>query len=227
MRDSEVRRFEMCVRVDVFGQEHAADFPADTRGGILFQLVRTCIAQAQALIGKQDASKRAQRQHASNKAALRAVLIAILKKFSDTARGMDFDLPGTAAQFRMPPKIDIRLISAARAFLAAATPLKDEFIKNELPADFLDQLQTALDNFEEVTGEQARHAEQKVRATAGLKDVLTRAVRAVQQLGPIVRNKYADAPETRAAWLSVSRVERPPQRKEKQSKPAATPQTNA
>lgn len=227
MKVADVRRFDMCVRVDVFGQEHAADFPAASRGGTLFQTVHTCVGQAQDLIGKQDAGKRAVRQQTSNKATLRETLLANLRKISDTARGMDFDLPGTAAQFRMPPKIDMRIISAARAFLSAATPLKAEFIKNELPADFLTKLQSDLDNFEAVINEQTRNTEQKVSATAGLSDVLARASRAVQQLGPIVRNKYNANPQILAAWTSASHVERAPQHKPNKDKPAAPPPAQA
>jgi hypothetical protein len=214
----------MCVRVDVFGQDNAQLFPAGTRGAALFKTVHDCLTQAQTLAGQQDSGARTRQQNTQTKAVLRETLRAMIKRMSDTAIGMDFDSPGLAAMFRLPRRTDAQLVSAARAFLLHGEPLKDEFIKNELPADSFDQLRQLLARFETATSEQARGSAQKVNATAGIAETLAQAVRAVKQLAPIVRNKLQNNPAALATWESASHVERAPKTKKPAPKPTPTAQ---
>src|SRR5205085_7008552 len=176
--------------------------------------------QLQDYMGQQDSAARMAKQNTQSKAALRTVLRADLKRISETARGMEFDSPGLAARFKLPPMTDQRLVAAARAFLTDAEPLKADFIKNEMPADFLDQLRRHLADFEAAVEAQSRGTERRVSASAGISDVLQRAVRAVQQLNPIVRNKLANDPAALAAWDSARHIESAPKHAKK---PANTP----
>jgi hypothetical protein len=55
-------------------------------------------------------------------------------------------------------------LKAARSFLANATPLKADFVRRELPSDFLERLATAISNFEAVIDEGNRTKGAKVSA---------------------------------------------------------------
>ncbi len=222
MQDAQHRKLEMLARVDTFcGGEHAGDFPANTRGGTLAQTVKQNLTAVNDHVAAQATAARLAQAGTDGKAAARARLRSALEQISLTARGMDTDTPGTAASFKLPPRTDDALIAAARAFQANATPLKAEFIKNELPADFLAQLQQHLTEFEQAHTTRAMQAGRQVAATASIRALLDAGVNAVRQLDPIVRNKYRNDAATLAAWESASRTERAPRRK-----PAA-PQTSA
>ncbi|MDT4898036.1 MAG: hypothetical protein QOH25_3113 [Acidobacteriota bacterium] len=127
---------------------------------------------------------------------------------------MQSSLPNIGNSFRVPNNNgDEALLNAARAFVAAATPLKVEFTRRELPESFLDDLNTSIDQFESAVNSRNLNTEKRVSATASIKNALERGMRLRRELDAIVRNKFrADAAKV-AAWESASRVERPPRRK--------------
>jgi hypothetical protein len=138
----------MAVRVDVYAQDNAKLFPAGSRGAQLFKALHDCVVQAQTLAAQQDSGARTRRQSTQNRQTFRVLLRGDVKRMSETARGMDFDMPGLAAKFKMPGYTDFELANAARTFLAEGEPLKEEFIKNELPPDFFDKMRAHLADFE-------------------------------------------------------------------------------
>src|SRR2546423_1835320 len=214
MKDTENRTHEMLMRVEQFCTgEHAADFPADTRAGALAQTVHTKFTQLATQVGEQAAARRLAQSATERKEAPRQLLRAALEQIRNTARGMDADTPGTAARFKLTSRTDDALLAAARAFQTNAQSLKAEFIKNELPADFLDQLEKHLTAFEQGRAAQATYVARQVAATTAIRALLKDSAQAVKQLKPIVRNKYRDDPATLAAWESASRIERPAKQK--------------
>ncbi|HEX8072452.1 MAG TPA: hypothetical protein VF546_21070 [Pyrinomonadaceae bacterium] len=214
MEDSQTRTQEMLTRAENFClKEHAADFAAGTLAGELAQEVRACVAGVNEQAGAQAAARRLAQASTDRKDAARDALRASLERLYDTAGGMEATRPGVRAQFRLPARKDDALAAAARAALANAAPLKDEFFKRELPPDFFTKMEAQLEEFERARAEQDTHADMQVAATARIRDLLARGVNAVRQLEPIVRNKYRADPAALAAWRSASRVERAPQRK--------------
>jgi len=122
---------------------------------------------------------------------------------------------------RVRPQI---LINAARAFKAAAEPLKAHFIAHEMSADFLDELQEDLDDFESAISDQSSGVGNRVAAGAGLDELIERGNEIVRKLDAIVRNKYANNAAVLAEWTSASHTERAP-RRAKPAPPPATPTT--
>ncbi len=115
---------------------------------------------------------------------------------------------------------DASLLNRARAFIEVATPLKAEFIALEMPVTFLEDLAASIDSFESAANSQNLNRSKRIAATAAIKAVIARGVRAVRTLDSIVRNKYANDPAKLAAWESASHLESPNKTKK------ATPDTS-
>ena len=88
-----------------------------------------------------------------------------------------------------------------------------------MPDTFLEDLTAAADAFESDVTSYNNSREQRIAATASLKDALERVKRLKKELDPIVRNKLRNDPASLAAWESASHVERPP----KKAAPAKVP----
>jgi hypothetical protein len=223
MKDTERRRYEMLARVRDFGETHAAAFPSATRGGALFAQLRTVVAELDAHAEAQVTSRSAAIQGTTSRKGAREALRADLEAISHTARAMSLDAPGLQDRFRLPHgNNDQSLLSAARAFHTSAEPLKADFIKNELPSTFLEDLQSNITQFEQATAVQNNSREAQVAATSAISGAIERGQVLVRQLDAIVRNKFRDDPATLAAWKSTSRAERAPRKSAKAVAPSPT-----
>jgi hypothetical protein len=221
MQDSDTRLYEMFTRVRDLGAEQANLFPNGSNFRAQFDALGALVTELQGHVGEQDSGRRVAKQGSSSKAVAREKLRESLSAISRTARTMAMDTPGLAEAFQMPARNDAALAGAARAFLTNATPLKASFLRNEMPADFLDQLQANLSGFETTTGSQNLGTEQHVAATALIEDLLARGQKIVKQLDTLIHNKFRADPALLAAWDSASHVERPSRPKVK--KPAPPP----
>jgi len=220
MNDSQTRTFEMLRRVGGFGTEHAADFAASSLGGEKFAALGGVIDELEEQGSAQSAGGGAARSSTGAKRAAREELRGQMAAISETARAMESARPGLAASFRMPnTNGEQALLNAARAFAEAATPLKNEFIRHELPATFLENLDAATNAFESAQSSQNQNTERRETATAAIEAVVERGRQLVRELDAIVSNKYRKDRATLAAWESASRVERLPRKK----KPPVTP----
>lgn len=223
MKDTERRRYEMLVRVRDFGTAHAAAFAAATRGGELFAALDAVVKELDGHAQAQTSGQSAASQGTTTRAVARAALRDDLEAISRTARAMAVETPGLEDRFR-PPRgnNDQTLISTARAFAADALPLKADFIKNELPADFLEDLNDDIKAFEQAITGQNLSADTHVAATQAIDEAVDRGLNTVRQLDAIVRNKFTNDPATLAAWLSASHVERAPKPKKAEPPPPST-----
>ncbi|MDT7605445.1 MAG: hypothetical protein QOF61_3442 [Acidobacteriota bacterium] len=155
-------------------------------------------------------------QGTTGKTAVREDLREQLEAINRTARAMSLDTPGLEDRFRLPRgNNDQALISTARAFHASAEPLKADFVKNELPATFLDDLQATITRFEGALAGRNTSREARVAATSAISSAIERGIGLVRQLDAIVRNKFRDDAATIAAWESASRTERTPHKAQK------------
>ena len=225
MKGTVRRSYEMFVRAHDFGVTHAASFPASSRGGELFAALNAVVSELDKHMEAQTSHRSAAAQGTTSKAVARAALRADLEAISRTARAMAFDTPGLADRFHLPRNnSDQALINAARAFAADAAPLKSEFIRHELPADFLDTLNAHIASFEAAGVEQNRNTGARVAATQAMDDAIERGHTIVRQLDAVVRNKFRADQATLAEWTSASHTESPAKRKsEQKSAQAQTP----
>lgn len=211
MKNTERRKYEMLSRVRDFGASRAASFPAGTRGGELFARLAAVVAELESHAEAQTSRRSAASQGATSKDAARAALRESLEAVSRTARAMAFESPGLDERFRLPRgNNDQSLVSTARAFLTDAEPLKAEFVRHELPADFLDTLRVRIEEFERASASQNNNRDAHVAATSAIGAAVERGVVIVRQLDAVVRNKFGDDAATLAAWTSASHTERTP-----------------
>lgn len=214
MRDTEIRKVQALGRINDFGTARASDFPAASLGGQIWVEVKALIVELDKLGEAQQSAGGGARASAEVKRSARVLLLRLMRAMRETARAMEPDTPGITEKFRVPTTNgDEALINAARSFITTATPLKADFLRREMPADFLEQLSAAIDQFESAVNSQNLNTGQRVSATAGVKSALSRAAKLRKELNPIVRNKYQDDPATLAAWESASHVERAPKKK--------------
>jgi hypothetical protein len=209
MNNLETRRYEMFMRVRDFGVSRAASFPANTLGGEQFAIVAEVVEALTREATAQTSGVSSVQQATVTRAAARASLRESLQDIARTARAMALDTPGLENKFRMPRSgADQALLNAARVFAAEAAPLKSEFIRHELPAGFLEDLQSDITALEQSIGSQNSNRDSHITATASIEATMERGANAVQKLDAVVRNKFRDDPSTLAAWESARHVER-------------------
>lgn len=212
MDQRETRRFEMLQRVRDFGAANAMTFPAATFGGQLFASVNAAITELQGHAARQVSGT--PRETTTTKAVARLNLEEDLAVISRTARAIALDTPGLEDKFRLPFRIgDLALVSAARAFLADAVPLKQEFVKYALPEDFLEDLEADIIAFETAIATKNSALSTRISATASIDEAMANGMRAVRQLRAVVRNRFRNDVAKLAAWASASHIERADKRR--------------
>ena len=96
--------------------------------------------------------------------------------------------------------------------MTAATPIKNELLQRERPANFLEDLTAAVALFESAVNEKNSNAEKRIAATAAISAALERGAKLVRELDAIVNNKFRGGAATLAAWGSASHIACPPKR---------------
>ena len=220
MNDADTRRMESFLRAQEFGRLQAARIPRGSFAEELLTRLSGIITNLEQQSATQSSGLRTAQQHATGKASARDEVFLDLRAIARTARGMAIVTPGLEDKFRIPrdPK-DQELLSAARAFATDAEPLKDEFIRRGLPADFLDDLNADIAAFEQAITGQMQGTETHVAATAAIDDLIDEGVRTMHELDPVIRNLFADDPATLAQWFSARHVERAPRKTKKTTPP--------
>jgi len=209
MKDTEKRAYETFVRVDGFGETYSASFPEGSRGRDLFAEMKGTITELGGHAEAQASQRSAAAQGTAARDAARKALRKSVEAISNTARAMSFSSPGLDKRFSLPRgNNDRALLTTARSFLADAAPLKAEFLRNELPADFLERLAAQIQSFEQNIAVQNRSRGARVTATSAIKNAVVRGLAVLRQLDAVVRNKFAANPATLAAWESASHTER-------------------
>ncbi|PYS47158.1 MAG: hypothetical protein DMF68_16740 [Acidobacteria bacterium] len=221
MKDSEIRRLEMLIRVRLFGAAHIDVFPTMSRGDELLAIIDSAITEMEGHATRQESGKREAREGTSLKGIAREALREDLDAISRTARVMALTIPGLEDKFRRPYNVgDQTLLAVARAFAQDAAPLKDEFIRRGLPANFLEDLNADIEAFEASINDHAQKIGERVAATASINAPVERALNAVRELDAIVRNIFRDDAATLAEWTSASHTERSAKRANDKSKNA-------
>lgn len=213
MTDNETRRYEMFLRVREHGRDEAASLAANSFVTSLFDNLSQVITELETQANAQSSGLTAARESTRSKAVARDELERDLQAIARTARSMSLGTPGIEEKFRFARDLkDQELLTTARRIAAEALPLKAEFIKRGLPANFLDDLAADIAAFEETLAQRTHGTTAHVNATASIDDLIERGMKIVRELDPIMRNIYENNPGKLAAWLSASRVERAPRR---------------
>lgn len=220
----DTKREEMFIRVRENRAQFAAAFAEGSYGAELFTQLDAVIEGLRAHAYEQSKGRSAVRESSGSKAATRDELRRRMEAVSRTARVMAYTVPGLDDKFRMPGRIgDQALLTLARTFGNDALPLKAEFIKRGLDADFIADLEEAAVAFDTAINLKAQGRGKHVAATAAIDGLVERGLRIVREMNALVRNVLADDTSALAAWESASRVERPTRRGRNKSDETPSP----
>lgn len=209
MNDRTRRVLEMLNRVDQYGQTRTSVYPQTSRAGELFATVRTAITRIENRLLVQTASAQSAKQQTNTKADIHKQLIEMMEAISLTARVMARSVPGVEDKFRMPQKMTAQtVLVAARVFAQNAPAFKDEFIRREMPATFIEDLNLLLANYSTALNEHDKQRGARVAATEGTEVDTEEGLAAVRELDAIIRNKVRDDRAELAEWQSACHLER-------------------
>lgn len=211
MDKAETRVLEMFIRGRVFGTAHAEAFPANSRGGELFVALDTVITELEGHAAAQFSSARASKEGTKLKAVALADLQEELEAISRTARALALIMPGLDTKFRLPRNVGAQAwLVAARSFAEDAVPLKGEFIRRGLPANFLENLNASITELEQAIDRQGKFSGESVAARTAIDGAIERGMQIMRELDAIVRNIFRDNSVTLAEWASARHIERAP-----------------
>lgn len=218
MTDRETNMQDMFIRVTQFDEVNKADYADLPEAKRNFDIIRA------ELDGLEDDSAAqvsgAQGRAVEQKSVLAAAIKRKMKRYSRTARALNFDDPGFRRLFRIPNDNNYQLILAtAREFVEEARRFEADFKRLGIPASLADELEDDIEAFEEALGAKAGAQLETAGATAGIDGRIERAMLAAKILDPIMHNVYFDDPVKIAEWTTARHVKKAP-KSEKPAKPA-------
>ena len=224
MKKRETNLLATLKTVDAFGDENAADFPADSVGGKQFALVKAAVTATSQQGADQVSGGTAAHAGVVDEAALRLKLHDDLLNLNQAAHSLVLlGAAGLDGKFHMPRHDgDQELLNTARAFAADAVAFKTQFVSLNLAATFIDDLNSDIDDFEAALKAHGTGKSKKAGATGGIAKTIHAAGMALHVLNTVVPNTYKDDPAKRAEWVVASHVERrTPVPRKKPTPPAA------
>lgn len=225
MDDKQRRRFARGAQVRDFTASVKDSFPKNSKGAASITRINELVEQIGALDASHETNRRTSKAGTSGKASARDALRTAISAYGRTARAIGLDDPEVRGKFRLPDNNlnNQTLVSTARAFLAAATPLKAQFIAYGMNEDFLENLEAKIDNFESHAEQQNTGKSARVADRAAISAALDELDAEVARFDAIMRNKFASDPATLAAWETARHTERDPQKRKNGAKPSAPP----
>ena len=224
MNDQEKRTLDTFKRVRDFDAAHAGLFAAGSLARELLDAISGVVDELERHAAAESTGRSKARQGTAGKASARDAILEGLGILRRTARSMAYATPGLEEKFPVPHKQDGQeLLSTARSALAAALPLKAEFLRREVPEHVFQDLEANVAAYQTAFTGQNTGKEESITAGASIDSTVARGLDALRQPDPIVRNKLHDNPALLAAWLSAKRTERATRRNNKPAPP--TPQT--
>jgi hypothetical protein len=201
MTSSNKRVLETLSRVLVFGATFPQWFPTGTVAGELMAKLKAAVDKLSGHAAAQFSGNGAMKRSRIDRAQARQALRDQLEAMNRIARALQ--LP----QFWMPrDRGDRRAVEVGKAFITHAEPLKQLFVDNHLPADFIDKLKLAIQNLETAIESQTASKGGRRAATTAIDEARREALAVLQHLDPIMQNLLAGDPPALAVWESARHV---------------------
>jgi hypothetical protein len=191
----------MLVRVHEFGGAHQGLFLKSSPGGKLFAKVEDAVTKLSEHAVSKMSARSAAHDGARARAGVRRVLQQQVDAISRTARLMQDATPDLADKFRMGDiHNDQALLTSARLAARDAVGYKAAFITHGLPATFLSDLDTALEQFEEALHARDAGRDDHLAARASIEAALASGMAAARKLDVWVANRLHDDAVTLSVW---------------------------
>jgi hypothetical protein len=204
--------------VDIFGDNHRADFAPTSQAVTLFDELKTVIAALQGAQGQQTASGSGAKGSTRAKSAILGGLKRDINRIADTAQQIKTLPDNIKSVLVRSPSREAEVVNQARVFVQTATPLWASFVAYELPANLLTEMQSDLDDYDAVYASQQSGSQSRIGAGTDIERGLGRGGEILDELRPIVKNKYDSNDAILREWSSATRY---PGRDK--TKPAPTP----
>jgi hypothetical protein len=153
-----------------------------------------------ALAGNQKAAATRLSDLARAKGAARDALKADLQGIHRLASALALETPGIDAKFTMPLPGDAKLLVAARSFAEVAAPLSELFIKNAMPASFLDDLNAHMQAFDQAIAQYVAGSQACNAAATAIEKTMADAVKASACIDATIRNTLVNDGQKIAEW---------------------------
>ena len=205
MNKSLRRRLEMAARVREFLRAHptedAGEEPALTR-------LEELLARAQTLAAEQHAGLAAARSATIQREDIRRVIASKLLRFLMAAGVVAArDHLELAGQFQLPNSASHQaFLTAAQHMLDTATQRTDLLVHEGMKTSVLDDLSTALQQFQQTLEVSRTARRQHVEARAELEAVAAEIPDRVRLLDGLVRYRFGNDPELMDSWASARNV---------------------
>jgi hypothetical protein len=197
------RVLEMLVRLTVFAAMYPQYFGKDSIAGALMDEIIAAVQKLSAHNTSQTSGKSAVRVSNHARAQARMDLVTELETISRTAKGLQL------REFFLPrDRSDRALVSIGRSFVSNVPQFKQQFIESQLPADFIEKLDAAVQNLEGFLVRQVFSHNQRHAATTAIELTRAEAISALQRLDPIMENALRNEPVILAVWQSSRHIER-------------------
>jgi len=200
------RRLEMAARVRDFLRAHQMDGVGQGLGlGKLEELLE----RAENLATQQRTGVAVERSAVKQRQEIRRTLqpkiLGYLSVVGAVAATQNAEL---AEQFRMPPPNATRqaLLTMSRAILQKATVQKQQLVGLGMSEHVLDELATAVGEYEQTLEATSAGRREHVGARADLKAIAAEISKQLRLLDKVVRYRFGDNPELMGAWESARNV---------------------
>lgn len=189
MDTQQQKRFNMFLRVQQFGVEHAGVFAENTYGGRLFLEIGLIVADMVRGVAGQNEGERRSAINRLSKA--KKALVEDLQAIARTGQSMTGEFPELVGKFKLvTPLANAELLGAARAFAGFAEPYRAKFIERNLPADFLEDLEADIVVFESALRDRITASSQRTAASRAIRSGATKGMDSVKRLDAVVRNTF-------------------------------------
>jgi hypothetical protein len=207
MYNLQYERYEMLQRTYSFVTNHADLFSERTLARELNTRIGNVLEELKRLSGTQMARINSAMSNTEQKTHARAALRQYLIIMAQTARLIARTIPRFDEQFPVQQgRGDASLLYRARVFAEQAAPHSDVFIRYALAPNFIEELNTHIQNVEHAIRNRSGARTAHKDATAGIEAAIKKGMDAITQLDVIAANTLRGKPDLLAAWKSARHV---------------------
>lgn len=209
MTDDEVKRYDCGMGMSEFANSNTSLFPARSVQEEQIAVIDTELAYLNTQGGKQAGGFAESSQQYQVKDTARENLREAMSSISSTSKSMIYQFDGIVDKFRMPRgSRDADLLNGGRAFATEALPYEADFIRYQMPATFIADLNAKITAFENSYGPTIDATSEHVEATAEIGASIRRIMVARRILIGVMKNVLSSSTGKYTAWISASHIEK-------------------
>jgi hypothetical protein len=108
---------------------------------------------------------------------------------------------------------DADLLHTARSFAEQAEPIKENFLKYEMPPDFIDDLYPRIRKIEQLLADRTAAKSVVKRSTASIATRIKEGLFVVAELDVIITNRFGNDPAAMEQWRMTRHIRKIPRKR--------------